>query len=45
MWLLSAKARLKKIRAYKKKKRLINEVIKKKELELLALPPTRPPKI
>jgi hypothetical protein len=45
IWPLSAKAGLKKIRAYKKKKRLINEVIKKGELELPALPPTRPPKI
>jgi hypothetical protein len=45
IWLLSAKAGLKKIRAYKKKKCLINKVTKKGELELPALPSTRPPKI
>jgi hypothetical protein len=45
MWLLSAKAGLKKMRVYKKKKCLINEVTKEGELELPALPPTRPPKI
>jgi hypothetical protein len=45
MWLPSAKAGLKKIRAYKKKKRSINKVTEEGELELPALPPTGPPKI
>jgi hypothetical protein len=45
IWPPSAKAGLKKMRAYKKKKRSINEVTEEGELELPALPPTGPPEI
>jgi hypothetical protein len=45
MWPPSAKAGLKKMRAYKKKKRSIDEVTEEGELELPALPPTGPPEI
>ena len=41
MWPLSAKAGLKKMRSYQKKKRTIDEV-EQDDLELPALPPTRP---
>lgn len=41
MWPLSAKAGIKKMRSYQKKKRTIDEV-EEDDLELPALPPTRP---
>jgi hypothetical protein len=44
IWPPSAKARLKKMRSYQKKKRTIDEV-EQDDLELLALPLTRPPEI
>ena len=42
MWPPSAKAGIKKIRLYRKKKRSINEVEEDDTLELPKLPPTRP---
>jgi hypothetical protein len=44
IWPPSAKAGLKKMRSYQKKKRTIDEV-EQDDLELPALPPTRPPEI
>jgi hypothetical protein len=42
MWLLSAKARIKKMQSYGKKKRSIDEVEGDDTLELPRLPPTHP---
>jgi hypothetical protein len=45
MWLPSAKARIKKMQSYRKKKRLIDKVKEDNTLELPRLPPTRPSEI
>jgi len=42
MWPLSAKARIKKMRSYRKKKRSIDKVEEDDALKLLRLLPTRP---
>jgi hypothetical protein len=44
MWPLSAKARIKKMQLYRRKKRSIDKVKAKEDvtLKLLKLPPTRP---
>ena len=45
MWPLSAKAGIKKMRSYQKKKRTIDDVEDDETLDLPALPPTRPEEI
>jgi hypothetical protein len=45
IWPISYKARIKKIRSYGKKKRLIKEVKVKESLDLPPLLPTRPDKV